>query len=728
MGYERREFSEISSTFAMASQYLSMDKERVEYYYGELKRFYLKNDSDWSDKAKSFRTIANNFYNELTSREGTFSSALHEFYRGNNRDIVSVLAFRLKDELNDIVHNNIQIDRERLVLYYNTLVRLIYIATGVLPDDEILGHIGISAQHGIFDGLNEQQKDAVNCRAKRIYVCAGPGTGKTHLLVNKLLWYISSSSQKEKIVALSFTNTASNELGARFRRKILEARIDKDYDFFNGTIHSFCFRMLKSYAASLGESFNYVIIDDKELKELKAEVGSVPIPDGGSLLSRLLRRKYEEPDGQNAFETVEELKLYYRLITIPEILEMFLKRIKDDNNFAQWAGEQMTVLVVDEAQDLCEDNFKIFGSLINANPKLKLFFVGDPRQGIFTFAKASYKYLVEFLAALDNYETKVLSGTYRCPQCVANYVNRFKFTDCANPPLSSFSDISGNIGLDSYKDMEAEADAVVEKILSEGGPLLNTAVLCCATKYFCNLVYSLNKKGVPFRVFGGNSEVKTHIRIFNHILKVIKSDNDYSLSRVARCFNLKNATKHDFYRAPVGKMIASVKNLVDGGGVSFHDVVEHVVSWLSSVQDCSNVMRDDYSKLMELSLQYSGIDEYLEAFVIDKASFSSFYENVLPDSLVPVGPDYLTLSTIHSAKGLEWKNVFIIGMSDENFPNTYWANQQLTEEKKAEYFNDKLKLMYVAATRTKSSLYLSYVWRDIRGYAQTPSRYLDYLK
>ena len=333
-----------------------------------------------------------------------------------------------------------------------------------------------------------------------------------------------------------------------------------------------------------------------------------------------------------------------------------------------------------------------------------------------------------FLAALDNYETKVLSGTYRCPQCVADYVNRFKFTDCANPPLSSFSDISGNISLNSYKDMEAEADAVVEKILSEGGPLLNTAVLCCATKYFCNLVYSLNKKGVPFRVFGGNSAVKPHIRIFNHILKIISRENDYSLSRVARKFNGKITTKYDFYRTPVGKMIASVKNLVDGGGVPFRDVIEQVVSWLSSVQDCSNVMRDDYSKLMELSQQYSGIDEYLEAFVIDKASFSSFYENVLPDCLIPVGSDYLTLSTIHSAKGLEWKNVFIIGMSDENFPNTYWAGKHETQEEKDEYFNDRLKLMYVAATRTKSALHLSYAWRDAHGYTQTPSRYLDYLR
>ena len=248
-----------------------MDSERVQSYYDDLKRYYLKTDSDWTDKAKSFRTIAHNFYNELTSLDGKFSDALKEFYKWNTQKVVSSLAFKLKDELNNIVHNNIRIDRDRFILYYNSLVRLIYLATNVFPDDATLDYIGFKPADKL-SGLNDQQKDAVLCNDKVIYVSAGPGTGKTYLLINKLLQYINTSTHKERIIALSFTNTAANELGDKFFRKAFESRIDKEYEFYNGTLHAFCFKMLKSYYASQDKEFNYIIIDEADIKDLADEI------------------------------------------------------------------------------------------------------------------------------------------------------------------------------------------------------------------------------------------------------------------------------------------------------------------------------------------------------------------------------------------------------------------------------------------------------------------------
>src|SRR5574344_2104874 len=204
-----------------------MDPERVQIYYDDLKRFYLKTDSDWTDKAKSFRTIAHNFYNELTSLDGKFSDALKEFYKWNTQKVVSGLAFKLKDELNNIVHNNVQIDRSRFVLYYSTLVRLIYLATNVFPDDATLDFIGFRPVDKL-SGLNDQQKDAVLCGDKVIYVSAGPGTGKTHLLINKLLQYVNASAQKERIIALSFTNTACSRRRSSCLRRIRGSRTRSD--------------------------------------------------------------------------------------------------------------------------------------------------------------------------------------------------------------------------------------------------------------------------------------------------------------------------------------------------------------------------------------------------------------------------------------------------------------------------------------------------------------------
>ena len=160
-----------------------MNENRVREYYEMLKYYYLKPDSDWTDKAKSFRTVAHDFYNEITRTYGTFAEALKEFYKWNKYNEVSKAAFILKDKLNDVVHHNTRVDKETFLTFYNMLVRLIYLATEVLPDSATMEFIGYSSSDELAD-LNDEQKDAVLCDDQIIYVSAGPGTGKTHLLIN----------------------------------------------------------------------------------------------------------------------------------------------------------------------------------------------------------------------------------------------------------------------------------------------------------------------------------------------------------------------------------------------------------------------------------------------------------------------------------------------------------------------------------------------------------------
>ena len=98
-----------------------------------------------------------------------------------------------------------------------------------------------------LEKLNEQQRDAVLCRANIVYVSAGPGTGKTAMLTSKLVDYILSTDTPQRIVALSYTNTAARQIGERFQKKLQETGVDRKYAFFNGTIHSFCYRMMRAY-------------------------------------------------------------------------------------------------------------------------------------------------------------------------------------------------------------------------------------------------------------------------------------------------------------------------------------------------------------------------------------------------------------------------------------------------------------------------------------------------
>ena len=124
---------------------------------------------------------------------------------------------------------------------------------------------------------------------------------------------------------------------------------------------------------------------------------------------------------------------------------------------------------------------------------------------------------------------------------------------------------------------------------------------------------------------------------------------------------------------------------------------------------------------------YNSIADFLLSFAIDRETFSRFIEKNYVECKVPVSDKYLTISTIHSAKGLEWKNVIVMGVSEGNFPNMWFAREK-NDAGKAAYVNDLLKSMFVAATRTKGDLFLTYSSKNAYGYNQAPSRFLYGIK
>jgi DNA helicase-2/ATP-dependent DNA helicase PcrA len=702
-----------------------MDHSRVQEYYEELKFYYNKPDSDWTDKAKSMRTIAHRFYNEIAETDTTYYKAMREFYKGTHQKLVSDLAFKLKDQLNTIVHENLKIDKKKYVYFYDALVRLIYLATGVMPDEATQEFIGFK-QEDLWGSLNDQQKDIVLNDAKIIYVNAGPGTGKTRLLVHKLLRYIQISTGKEKIVALSYTNTAARELGDRFREAIFKVKIEKGYDFYNGTIHSFCYRMLKSYYASIGEEFSDIIIDDEDIQNLAEEI-HVQLEEKYTVneIAECLRSRLRTQKPGLA-ETLAEIKKKYSIISIEDILHKFID-ICHTEGFMTWISDKLTTLVIDEAQDLTKYNYEIFSLLLGIIPELKLFLVGDPRQNIFSFNGGSYEHLNEFLKKYPQHISKPLTMTYRCPDAVTRYLNTFKFNDCENHTLQSMCTDDGETKISPCDCNETEATAVVDRIQKIGN-LNQTAVLCNSMMYLSNLIALLRKNDIPYKVFGGRKYLRNHVKLFNHVLRVIDSDNEYSIRVLDRTFKLnlkgysgKNITER-FYASNFGQKIKDIKDNMERLSQDFHTVVCTVIDEIVALQSDTEEITEDYNRLRELSVQYPSISEYLLSFAIDKETFSGFYSKDYVECQVPVESEYLTVSTIHSAKGLEWENVFILGLSEGNFPNSRYAGD--TPEKQVKFYSDEAKKMYVAASRAKKNLFLSYSVTAPWGTIQRPSRFI----
>ena len=705
-----------------------MTEQRVHEYYEMLKYYYLKSDSDWTDKSKSIRTVAHDFYKEITRTYGTFADALKEFYKWNKYNEVSSAAFCLKDQLNDVVHQNKKVDKVTFVAYYNMLVRLIYLATEVLPDQATMEFIGYTSSDEL-SGLNDEQKEAVLCNAQIIYVSAGPGTGKTFLLINRLLHYINSSTTPVRIVALSYTNTAANELGEKFRKASFENGVSKPYEFYNGTLHAFCFKMMKSYYATIGKEFNYIIIDDTDIDEL-AEEFRIQFNDQFTKdeIKACLKSRFKsgKPELQRL---IAELKSRYNIISIDDILTTFIDQL-GDNGFQNWFRDKVSVLVIDEAQDLTELNYRIFDLLLQVNPAMKMFLVGDSRQNIFGFNGGSYVHLDKFLQRHSDYTRKNLTGTYRCPQPVCNYVNTFRFLDCENTPLRSIGGTTGTVRVIPSGGIESEAQSVLG-IVRRINDLNKTAVLCQNLKYMASFIDQLGAAGIPYRVFGGQKLVKKHIKLFNHLLRIIDSDNIYSINAVNKAFMAPSGVAgrnvvERFYNTPAGKILKELKEDIERKkrikeDLSMKALAHTLIENFFQAQDAA--ILEDFAILEEKMAQYNSIADFLLSFAIDRETFSRFIEKNYVECKVPITDEFLTVSTIHSAKGLEWENVIIMGLSEKNFPNMWFA-RDMNEQETALFLNDLLKSMFVAATRTKGDLYLTYAQKNQWGFAQMPSRFL----
>ena len=574
-----------------------------------------------------------------------------------------------------------------------------------------------------LSGLNDQQRDAVLCRSRIVYVNAGPGSGKTHMLTSKLVDFIVSSPSPQKIVALSYTNTAARQIGERFRKKA--SGLTSRYSFFNGTIHSFCYRMMRQFKDT---AFDYTILDDEELTELASDIRSSLHSDVPQSLVMGCLKSDPSVSGSSLYKSVAELKKVLKVISIQDILTLFIEMLDSDPSFREWMSSQVTVMAIDEAQDLSELNYVILDKLLAIIPSLRLFLVGDPRQNIFEFNGGSYKHLDSFLKKHPDHETKTLTLTYRCCPPIVDFVNTFRFSDCSNHSLQPVR-VGGSISVMDAICEEDEAGRIC-KAVKECGNVSSCAVLSNNLRYLNPLISRLQTERVPYKVFGGMKILKRHIRFLNHILRIIDSENAYSIRKIAQYAGLDitvngRRNKKKFFESELGQIILAIREETVGKQ-PFHDTAFRVISEIMMDPSDDEKVSADYDAFLDLSNEYSSVSDYLASFATDKERFSSFYNSDVEECPLSTEDGFLTISTIHSAKGLEWDTVFVVGLCEGNFPNPYFC-KSLPPEGQKEFFNGEWKKMYVASTRARTRLCLTYssnITRKGYTFRKDPSRFL----
>lgn len=577
-----------------------------------------------------------------------------------------------------------------------------------------------------LQSLNEQQREAVLCPEDIVFVNAGPGTGKTHMLTGKLIDVIISSPSPQKIVALSYTNTAARQLGERFRRKVKEYGIQERFSFFNGTIHSFCYRMMKQYKE---EAFNQIILDDDELEEMSVEIER-HFKGKYSRKTILSRLRSNDFDGEDELaRQIVAMKEALNVISIKDILLKFIRLIDEDPQFREWIGGRITFVAVDEAQDLSQINFTILDRLVSVIPSLKIFLVGDPKQNIFEFNGGSYRHLEEFLSLYPMHMTKDLCISYRCGKAITDYVNGFRFSDCPNVALEPCPDLSpGEVRLIEARNESEEARKVLDAII-DLEDASSSVVLCNSLPSMESFIQLLREKGIPYKVLGGRRYLKRHVRFLNHILRIIDSDNAYSIRKVAEYAGIDilqdgRRKRSLFFESELGRIISGIRD--ETKGIGFPVILSLVIDRIMRDPSDKEEIGRDYDELLDLSGLFETTADYLMSFSTDKERFSRFYVKDYEECSVPMENDFVTISTIHSAKGLEWDHVFVMGLCEGVFPNPFFA-QGLSPERQVDYFNAEWKKMYVAATRASKSLFLTYprtILRQGYSFSQIPSRFI----
>lgn len=717
MNIEKDEEVQTDRNRGIVRFYLEHMETKIKELYSKLKDCYVSSESNNTDKAKRFRSLYEKFSYVLDpsvmGRAQTLSQRLNRGFKNHNVKYNTQDASRkLLDILNKIVHEDSKVSDDNLRTIYKLMLTIITDVTAVEPDEMSKILSGIIEEPWYVRNLNEEQKQAVLDGSQVICVNAGPGTGKTHLLVWKMMEYLNSDS-KRHVVALSYTTAAARQLGEKFCKIVGDAKDDSLLDanaaYSNvvaSTIHSYCLRLMKDYRRANKQRFEYQIVGTNDIDDIAADYckskGLSNITSVIDMVSGYIK------NGHRYNGSLNEYMRNHHYITVDEILDVFINESKE-KVFVEWIGKHIDCLLVDECQDLTSKIYDAINVICNANPQTSIFFVGDPRQNIFGFNGGSFKNFKDFVEKRNTQvSTHYLTHTYRCPQAVVNRVNGLTFLDCDNPPLQLVDQsLQGYYELHESKDVLDEATYIVD-VIEKLNNHQDTCVLASWAGYLANTAVVLNEHKIPFVIKKNGLELKKEIKDMNRWLKWVmyastkdneapNTENNPSLE--VRLNELHQAIKQD-------KEAYNISSLIN-------EIAESVYNRPEAVET-----------LREYAARAKDFDD-LDTFLYECSSrrydddFKMFYlDDFNVRCTTPVTEDNqpVTLSTIHSAKGLEWENVILAGADDNTLP-------RYNSTSPSEVDGDKKKY-YVAVTRSKKNLFITFS-ANIRGYSRRMSPFIN---
>lgn len=597
--------------------------------------------------------------------------------------------------------------------------------------------------------LSEKQQEIVDYIDGPLLVTAGPGSGKTRVLTEKIVNILNK--RKGRVLALTFSNKAAEEINER-----IEDHVEDISRVKISTIHSFCLEILKDNSHTIGLPSNMSIIESSNdqkiiLLEALTNIG-VKLSDSKELANILgkisdYKSKFKTPQSLVNEEDTEFISIYdsynklmnqNRLLDFDDILFYSYKILSENNKVSKNISRLYKYFLVDEAQDLNDTQYKIIKKML-ANGHNNIMFVGDEAQSIYGFNGSNSLIMTKFF--VEDFSPKIfkLTENYRSAKRIIEAAQRLKPTS----ESTSKYPIEGVFEVKSFQDEKDEGDWIVEMIedlINQDKESPSEIAVIGRNRYlFENVKTYLNDKDIDYNegMSGLKLECETEeMRLFNLGIKIIS--NPYDEFHYAEINELLNRKGDPFYNRYDEEIINNPVN--NNPNISSHFFSLIIYAWKEIFKDdkkYGRVLDNLYNSILTLefeeNLKYLIINDieflkkqwtkYCAETSIDNRSLNMFKNFIALGKSKETSLEGVSLITVHGSKGLEFNNVFIIGVTKGTFPD-YRAKteEQLTEEKNN---------MFVAITRAKRRCYITYPLKKMMPWGsskkQLPSQFITLL-
>ncbi|MEI0526621.1 UvrD-helicase domain-containing protein [Brachyspira murdochii] len=607
----------------------------------------------------------------------------------------------------------------------------------------------------ILQNVSEVQREGILHNGSPLLLLSGAGSGKTLVITRKIAYLINElETPPENIMAVTFTNKAAYEMKERVSALVPDIKPSR---LFIRTFHSACLRILKENAHFLGYKSNFLILDEGDkLSVIKRIMKEEKVPK--SITPKMINKfisavKNNMDDGitfdrdifENVYKKYTEHELNENVMDFDDLILNTIKLFEEEKKVLNFYRNRFKYVLVDEFQDTNPQQYKLI-KLLTQNADNDLTVVGDDDQSIYAFRGADVLNILDFEKDYPNTKIVRLEENYRCPKDVVEAALSIIKNNTNRHEKNVFSNKPNEFKIENwicYSDLEEARSVVneIESLFDNGFEAKDIVILFRTNSQSRAYEKELKLHSINYKIVGGvgffeRIEIKDSISFLRLMMGF--GDN-FSVRRTVnvpprgigeKSFNsietFANTRKISLYEAidyadeislskKVASSIKAYKSIIEEYGIKIKEDISNE-DGIHIEEIFFNFLKDiDYFSIFKSE----GNERIITAEENIKELFRGFYDykNTEPNaSLITFleentlyrdinteneNEDYITLMTVHNAKGLEFDAVFITGLEQGVFPHYFSLEEEggIDEER---------RLLYVAITRAKRKLYLTY--------------------